>query len=186
MDDTIIEVWISLHQNPDDDNKVHFSCFSFIRVPPHSAYLIRETRGLFKAPSFLHASLSTLRRQSSMWSDMDILLELLQLQLLVCGLLYGSRDWHGFGKPMGKCRGLAWGTGTGWVYPTLTKPIPAMTGWRVSPKLKLCLERDHWPQAHSFDLHQCPLSGSMASETWKRVSESSALIFSWTERVLLW
>jgi len=38
------------------------------------------------------------------------------------------RDWHGFEKPAGKCHGLAWGTGTGWVYPTLAKPVPATTG----------------------------------------------------------
>ena len=46
-----------------------------------------------------------------------------------------ARDWHGFEKPAGKCCGLVWGTGTGWVYPTLAKPVPATTGWRVTPEI---------------------------------------------------
>jgi hypothetical protein len=40
-----------------------------------------------------------------------------------------TRDWHGFEKPTDKYCGLAWGTGTGWAYPTLqAKPIPTTTG----------------------------------------------------------
>ena len=39
-----------------------------------------------------------------------------------------TMDWHGYEKPVGKCHGLAWGTGTGWVYPTLAKPVPATMG----------------------------------------------------------
>jgi len=42
------------------------------------------------------------------------------------------RDCHGYAKPAGKCNGLAWGMGTGWVYSTLAKPVPAATGWRVN------------------------------------------------------
>jgi len=34
------------------------------------------------------------------------------------------RDCHGYEKPAGKCRGLAWGAGTGSVYLTLAKPVP--------------------------------------------------------------
>ena len=47
------------------------------------------------------------------------------------GVVVG-RDCHGYAKPMGKCNGLAWGMGTGWVYSTLAKPIPAAMGWRVN------------------------------------------------------
>jgi len=35
-----------------------------------------------------------------------------------------ARDCHGFEKPTGKCHGLTWGTGTGWVCPTLAVPVP--------------------------------------------------------------
>src|ERR1700678_2288652 len=46
------------------------------------------------------------------------------------------RDCHGFEKPVGKCHGLAWGTGAGWVYLTLTIPVPVSAGGRVSPKFQ--------------------------------------------------
>ena len=39
----------------------------------------------------------------------------------------GSRDCHGYAKPTGKCNRLAWGTGMGWVYSTLAKPVPTAT-----------------------------------------------------------
>jgi hypothetical protein len=35
-----------------------------------------------------------------------------------------NRDCHGYEKPAGECCGLAWGPGTGWVYPTLAIPVP--------------------------------------------------------------
>jgi len=41
------------------------------------------------------------------------------------------RDCHGYEKPAGECRGLAWGLGTGWVYPTLAHTRTRSMGWRV-------------------------------------------------------
>jgi len=42
-----------------------------------------------------------------------------------------SRDCHRFDKPAGKCRGLTWGAGMGWICPTLAIPVPAegLAGW---------------------------------------------------------
>ena len=48
-----------------------------------------------------------------------------------------GKDCHGFEKPVGKCHGLTWGVGTGWVCPTLAIPVPAEVGWQVGLKFKL-------------------------------------------------
>jgi hypothetical protein len=77
------------------------------------------------------------------------------------------RDWHGFEKPAGKCRGLARGTGTGWAHPTLAKPVPAQRVDGLPRKFKLRSKRDQRPVARSFNLHHHPLLCVTASKTRK-------------------
>ena len=78
---------------------------------------------------------------------------------MICDLLFCQqpvvdRDCHGFGKPAGNCPGLVWGTGTGWVYPTLTLPVPQQRVGGSARTLKL---RPKKTSVGAFDFHRFQL-----------------------------
>ena len=79
-----------------------------------------------------------------------------------------GKDCHGFEKPVGKCHGLTWGAGMGWVCPTLTIPIPAEAGWQVGSKFKLCLKADQVPSQACQSFHPTLITTHCISpEPWK-------------------
>jgi len=96
---------------------------------------------------------------------------------------FGYRDCHGFEKPAGKCHGLTWGAGMGWVYPTLTKPIPAATGWRVTWRIQTPLEDlINCLQAHQSLLPTFITTHCVMLEPWKhnkKVSQRTQLLISY-------
>jgi len=98
------------------------------------------------------------------------------------GLANASRDCHGFEKPAGKCHGLTWGAGTGWVYPTLTQPVPAAMGWWVTQRIQTPLEDliNHL-QAHQLLLPTFIATHCIMSEARKhnkKVSQRTQLLIS--------
>jgi len=71
-------------------------------------------------------------------------------------VMHPLRDWHGFEKPMGKCCGLDWGMGMGWVHPTLSKPVPAAMDWQVTTQIKTPLEMRSLASSLFFRLSLLP------------------------------
>jgi hypothetical protein len=83
-----------------------------------------------------------------------------------------SRDCHGFEKPAGKCCGLTWGTGMGWVCPTLTVPVPQPQVGGFARNIQTPLEK---MRSTAFKLvtiaHHCPLHCVGALKHKKKVPD---------------